>query len=144
MFIVTIITVIVDHHHHHNRIACSDLGLVTYSVPINSRKVFKGVVLDFVPHLVDITQFSMVVCLCLFAEHAYYYYIHYYCHLESGWRSHCRDKYTGGNVLSLNPGKRIFGIPKMSRPVLGPTQRRIRSVLVVKRTASKANPSVPC
>jgi len=43
--------------------ACRVLVLATCSGPINSLEVFRGVVLGFVSHTVDISQLSVAVCL---------------------------------------------------------------------------------
>jgi len=56
------------HHHHHHHIAFRVLCLVTSSGPINSREFFWTFVVSFVSQMVDISQLSVTVCLCPFAE----------------------------------------------------------------------------
>jgi hypothetical protein len=62
---------------HHQRIACWVLGLVTCSFPINSREIFRWIVLDFIYHMVDISYLSVVICP--FAEH---FVLIYFCNFE--------------------------------------------------------------
>jgi hypothetical protein len=55
-----------QNHHHHHHVACRVLGLMNYANSVNSLYIFRRVVLDFISHMADISQLSVVVCLCPF------------------------------------------------------------------------------
>ena len=59
-----------DDDDHDHPTACRVLALVACSSPIKSISLFRGVLLGLVSHMVDISQLSVVVCVCPFDEHA--------------------------------------------------------------------------